>query len=323
MYDHIYDSFFVESTDSQSQLSCQYVECRKPLVRNGKFCNLKCCNRENARRQKIKADQRRQDQEISYNQNPKYCLECKCAIAWGVTLNGPAKFCGHSCATKFNNRLRSKESRQKQTKTLKNTISQRGVTITKPQDSSTRRKTVVLKLKYPYTPITWKICQVTGKPFHTRPRGTRFRPTSPYIKDIKSIYYELCKFRFNVYVMPNMFDLHLLNQFGWYTCPGKKRSKYTKNVNGVSRDHLYSISIGMSNKIHHLILSHPMNCQLLQHKYNKRKHNVCAITLEELISRIQAFDNSGNVFPGHNLIIRIIKDCQIIIKDLEELRKFV
>lgn len=323
MSEDIYATFFEESTKSQSQLSCQYVECGKPLDRNGKFCNLTCCNRENARRQKIKADQRRRDQEISYNQNPKHCLECKCAIAWGVTLNGPAKFCGHSCATKFNNRLRSKESRQKQTETLKNTIRERGVTITKSQDGSNTKKTVVLKLKYPYTPITWKTCPLTGKPYHTRRMGKQNCRQSPYLADIKTIYYKLCRFKFNVYKMPEIFDLDLLDKFGWYTCPGKKRAKYAKNVNGVSRDHLYSVSIGMSNKIHPLILSHPVNCQLLQHKDNKRKHNDCAITLEELVSRIQAFDNSANVFPGHHLIARVIKDNQIIITDWEELRKFV
>jgi hypothetical protein len=66
-----------------------------------------------------------------------------------------------------------------------------------------------------------------------------------------------------------------------------------------------------------------VNCQLLQHKDNKRKHNACAITLEELVSRIQAFDNSANVFPGHNLITQLIKNNQIGITDWEELRQFV
>jgi len=219
--------------------------------------------------------------------------------------------------------MRSKESRQKQTESLKKTISQGKVIHTKVQSGTTTKKIVIAQLKYPYTPIIWKICPLTGKPFHLRPQGKRGRKRSPYILDIKTIYYKLCRFKFNVYKMPEIFDLDLLHQFGWYTCPGKKRAQYAKNILGVSRDHLYSVSIGMANKIHPLILSHPMNCQLLQHKDNKRKHNNCHITLDDLIAKIQEFDNSGNVFPNHSLVVEIINNNKILIKDWETLRAFI
>jgi hypothetical protein len=297
----------------------QYVECGQPLARNGKFCNLTCCNRENARRQKIKAEQRRQAKELAYNQNPKPCLECQISIPWAMTLNGPAKFCGHSCATKFNNRLRSKESRQKQRETLKHSIAQQGVRIRK----SPKRKQRIKRIqKYKFCPIDWKICEVTGRPYHTRlKRG--HRQTSPYVKDIKQIYYQLSSFKFNVYKMPKLFDLAILNTHGWYSCPGKKRKNLQKNTEGLSRDHRYSVSQGFVSRIHPLILSHPANCNLLHHKVNKTKHSKCSISLVELIENIKSFDNETHQFGRHQLIIDIINNGHIYVHDFESLRKLI
>ena len=69
---------------------------------------------------------------------------------------------------------------------------------------------------------------------------------------------------------------------GWYTCPGQKRKHYAKNVNGISRDHSYSISEGLKNNINPLLLSHPANCKLMIHLDNKRKHSNCEIIIDKL-----------------------------------------
>lgn len=320
MSDHIYSQFFSESTSSLR--ICQYVHCGATLTKDDqkKFCNLACCNRQNALKQRQEAEKRRAAKQADYEANPKKCLECDQAIPYSVTLNGPAKFCTHTCAAKFNNRVRPASSRQKQSATIKQSIENGQVQIKTRKDKS---KTIKLSRKYPYSKITWKTCEVTGKPYHTRLISRGHRQKSPYAKTIKSIYYQLTKFKFNVYKMPELFDLALLNQLGWYTCPGKKRKNHIKNTAGVSRDHLYSISQGMENKIHPLLLSHPVNCKLVEHKKNKLKHSSCEITLHDLIQKIQMFDNEGNRFKSHDMILKIIENGQIFVDDWELIRKII
>ena len=118
MSDDIYATFFDESISSRSQLVCQYVECGKPLDRNGKFCNLTCCNRENARRQKIKAIEVQQTKRLAYEENPRKCIGCQGLISWESFNKSGAKYCSNSCASQANNLKRSQQSRNKQRRSL-------------------------------------------------------------------------------------------------------------------------------------------------------------------------------------------------------------
>lgn len=118
MSDDIYATFLDESISSQSQLRCHYVECRKPLVRNGKFCNLTCCNRENARRQKIKANEVQQTKRLAYAASPRKCIVCQGLISWESFNKSGAKYCSNSCASQANNLKRSQRSRNKQRRSL-------------------------------------------------------------------------------------------------------------------------------------------------------------------------------------------------------------
>ena len=85
---------------------------------------------------------------------------------------------------------------------------------------------------------------------------------------------------------------------GWYTCPGQKRKHYAKNVNGISRDHSYSISEGLKNNINPLLLSHPANCKLMIHLDNKRKHSNCEIIIDKLKEKILKWEDKYNTFPN-------------------------
>lgn len=308
-----------------SQLVCQYVYCSRPLPSNkGKFCNLKCCNSQNALRQKAEAETRRADKQAAYEANPKSCKECLCPIPYHVILNGPAKFCSHKCAATHNNKLRPVEVYQSQAITLKERISAGEVKITLKDLTTSKKIKRVLEPKYKFTPIKWRICSVTGKPYHNKTHtGRGARQTSPYLKTYKQIYYQLARFKFNVYNMPQLFDIALLNKYGWYTCPGRKRKNSQKNINGISRDHLYAVSIGLANKVHPLLLSHPVNCRLIQHSCNKKKSTQCDITLEELIEKIKSFDNTIHRFKSHQDILDIINLNQIYLDDFEVLRKLV
>lgn len=310
MSDHIYSQLFSESTSSLR--ICQYVHCGAALTRpdQKKFCNLTCCNRQNALRQSHAAEMRKADKQATYEANPKICLNCQKAIPYATTLNGPVKFCGHSCSASFTNKLRCPEKRKEQGRRLSEKI-RSGQTS---HDYNVKPK---------YCKVNWKICTLTGKPYHTRKVSRGHRQNSPYAKSIKVIYYQLAKFKFNVYHMPDLFDLDLLAELGWYTCPGKKRQNHTKNTNGVSRDHLYSISQGIENKVHPLLLGHPVNCRLIEHKKNKLKHSTCEITIDELITNIKQFDNKNNRYKDHDRTIALINDNQIYVNDWESLRNLI
>lgn len=94
-------------------------------------------------------------------------------------------------------------------------------------------------------------------------------------------------------------------------CPGQKRKHYEKNVNGVSRDHLYSISEGLNNNINPLLLSHPANCRIMIHLNNKQKHSQCSITIEELKIKILEWEEKYNTFPK---VKKLVEDNKLYLE---------
>jgi len=107
--------------------------------------------------------------------------------------------------------------------------------------------------------------------------------------ECKKSYYEnyrkFSKFQFNVYDYPGYFDLSLVESFGWY-----KPSNGGNNLNGVSRDHLYSVKDGFLNNVPLEIIKHPANCKLVKHIDNQKKGSKSSISLEELKMRIEFFN---------------------------------
>jgi hypothetical protein len=96
------------------------------------------------------------------------------------------------------------------------------------------------------------------------------------------LYRQRANFKFNIDEYPNKFDLTLVKKNGWYS-PSNKRN----NLNGVSKDHMFSVKDGFINKVDPELLSHPANCELILHRANQRKRANSSITLEELLDRIK------------------------------------
>lgn len=94
-----------------------------------------------------------------------------------------------------------------------------------------------------------------------------------------------CKFNFSLNTYPNEFDFDLIRTHGWY-----KAKNRGDNLNGVSRDHMIPIMYGWRNKISSDIIAHPANCQLLRHNDNVSKYTTPSISLEELIYRIETWN---------------------------------
>jgi hypothetical protein len=197
--------------------------------------------------------QKKMDQ---YNLSPEYCSHCDTPLSFDHKKN---KFCSHSCAAKVTNKIDRK----------------RGPTP---------------ELKAPFSTIKFIQCNKTGKWFSNRnPDGTH-RRVSPYIKSEKEKYYNLCRFRFNIFHFPEEFDISLVESMGWYSCPGSKRKHSAKNTNGISRDHIISVSYGFQNNIDPSIISHPANCRLVPQKENKQKGISCGMTIDELLVKISEWD---------------------------------
>ena len=99
-------------------------------------------------------------------------------------------------------------------------------------------------------------------------------------------YRGMCTFKFALRDFPTSFDFSLVEQNGWYTA--KNRGN---NLNGVSRDHIVSVQYGFDNNIDPLIISHPANCPLLRHNDNVSKGKKSNMTIEELVLKIQEWDD--------------------------------
>lgn len=98
-------------------------------------------------------------------------------------------------------------------------------------------------------------------------------------------YRQLCEFKFNLKDYPDEFDFALIEGYGWY-----KAKNRGDNPNGVSRDHMYSVKRGYLNNIDPYYISHPANCKLMRHNDNNRKKIDCSLTIEELIERVNKWD---------------------------------
>ncbi len=234
--------------NSMAQASCQY--CNKVfMVQVGS--KGKFCSLSCGT--SFRNQQSKKLHENRYLESPKKCQCCGSTLSYQQRNN---KYCSNSCAAKVTNYVPRK----------------RGPTA---------------KEEYLFSKVNFLLCEKTNQWYSNRNPDGSFRRCSPYIKTEKQKYYMAARFKFNVYHFPNKFDIDLINKYGWYSCPGKKRKNAAKNINGVSRDHLISVSYGFKNNIDPAIISHPANCQIVLHSENKRKSESCKITLEELLERIK------------------------------------
>jgi hypothetical protein len=227
-----------------------------------------------------------------------------CLTQFTVTPGSLGKFCSLSCGTAFRNtaKLAAAKLHYLSSPTLcakceislpyesrKNKFCSRKCSASM-QDKSTRRCGPLPKEVLPFSTIRFILCKHTNRYYSNRnPDGT-IRVGSPYTKTAKAKYYAAARFKFNVYRYPDEFDLSLIKQHGWYSCPGKKRNGCIKNTNGVSRDHIISVSYGFENQIDPAIIAHPANCRLMLQSSNKLKGSECALTLEQLLVRIEAWN---------------------------------
>lgn len=182
------------------------------------------------------------------------CPTCKKEFIGSHTAIGT--YCSKSCANKL--RKYTDETRNKISKSLKG---RRRLTENIVKSCPFCGKEFSLTRKY-----CSDLCLKLSKQQHL----------SDYQKYRKS-----CYFNFNLADYPDRFDFDLIKKHGWYAA--KNRGN---NPNGISRDHKFSISDGWKFKVPTWMISHPANCELMQHIDNRKKQSKSSITLEELNQRI-------------------------------------
>ncbi len=113
-----------------------------------------------------------------------------------------------------------------------------------------------------------------------------------------------CNFIFHLSDYPNEFDFNLIKKHGWYSPSNKKN-----NLNGVSRDHIFSVKDGFLQNIPSFIIRHPANCSLLIHTKNQSKHSKSQLTIRSLLKKIINFEK---LYPSKNNF-DIIQYCNSIL----------
>lgn len=196
--------------------------------------------------------------ESKYKLNPVKCKCCQTEIEYEKRQN---KYCSKSCAAKITNSISRK----------------RGPTAAE---------------KLSFSKIKFILCTHTNQYYSNKNPDGSTRRCSPYIKTLKEQYYAAARFKFNVYHYPKEFNLSMIDEHGWYTCPGLKRKGQPKNISGVSRDHIISISFGFANNIDPSIISHPANCRIVLHSENKKKSSKCDLTVNQLLEKIAIWDSN-------------------------------
>ena len=100
----------------------------------------------------------------------------------------------------------------------------------------------------------------------------------------KEKYYIQCIFRFPHTLLKHIPGYDSLLNYGWYNP--------ITNLNGVAKDHMISKLYGWTHHIDPYLISHPANCMLLTQQENASKSSKCSLTLNELIERVEWFNNT-------------------------------
>ena len=249
--------------------------CGKEIKKNRVYCSLTCRNvyvNKNLRDYNKNSNAIKEKTLQKYLENPKFCLTCKKQIPFQKREN---KFCDSSCAAKHNNSSRDN----------KRSFSKKGIENIR---IATKKRTIErLGNEYNEFINNPKKCVECGTKLNFTNRKRKFccRKCSniynrKHLNDYQK-YYRDCQFKFALNEYPNEFDFSLIEKYGWY-----KAKNHGDNLNGVSRDHMFSIKEGFELGVDSKLISHPANCKLMIHVDNKKKHTKSSITVEELKTRI-------------------------------------
>lgn len=205
-------------------------------------------------------------------------------------LNKYKQTCSTQCARKLTNaHTNLNQKNQKISKTLSNKCNNIKYTKHVTNTTCTIHATHI------------HICEYCGKVFESKRRKQKFCSNScahnsryrVENKTLKQLYNNQCKFKFALNSYPKEFDFNQITLYGWY-----KPKNAGNNLNGVSRDHIFSRNEGYKELIDPYLISHPANCQLMQHGLNASKNIKCDISLDELKNKINIWTQKYGEYPN-------------------------
>lgn len=268
---------------------CSCIYCKKEFPYKGIFTHVdrqhlklnKYSSGNNGKYKQIseKALQQRKIDELEYLTKPNFCAECNSMLEYTKRQN---KFCSKSCATISNNRIRIESGWQmplsqkiKISESLTGKKYVQSISITNQCEHCGNSFSFVLG---PANKKKKRFCtrKCANNSRYKSNRANRSALTN-YRKD--------CAFKFNLADFPNEFDFELVKIHGWY-----KAKNHGNNLTGISRDHMVSIKWGFLNNIPIEHISHPANCQLIEHGKNVSKGVSNSITYQELLERIKRWN---------------------------------
>jgi hypothetical protein len=219
----------------------------------------------------------------SIEDHKKICKKCGEEFIWRGRKTSvefeKEKFCGYKCS---NARVHTDESNKKLSALM---IAKADVKGRKLNSRYLVYKCVICLSDFKTSGYK-KLCSEQCRKIYFERKRQKFLEQLPEIKRYRTE----CKFQFLLRDFPKEFDFQLLSKHGMYSA-----KNHGNNMKGISRDHMVSISFGFENKIPAKIISHPANCQLLLQSHNAAKKTRCAITIEELMERIENWDKKYNM----------------------------
>ena len=272
------------------------------------YCSYSCRNiyvNKNLRDYTKNGDAISLNSKNNYYKNPKYCKVCGNAIPYDRKED--SQYCSRECSKTQINKNRkglkhnlSEEGRSALVKTaLVNFFNKRGIN---PKYEENRKeyfdnpkKCLNCECILDFKKRKNIFCNINCKKEY-------------YVNNIEEykLYYKLSKFKFNLKDYNNEFNFDLIKEHGWY-----KAKNNGDNINGVSRDHKFSVREGFRRLINPLLIAHPANCELIINRENQSKCDDCSLTIDELLNNIKTFEDKYGKYYD--------KDIEIFI-DLEKLK---
>lgn len=89
------------------------------------------------------------------------------------------------------------------------------------------------------------------------------------------------KFKFRLANYPDLFNMEWLEEVGFHS---------RGNPGGVNRDHRVSIADAIEGDYDPYYITHPINCELMEHTENSEKGRASSVTYEELMAEVHEYD---------------------------------
>lgn len=271
--------------------ACSCIICKREMSQKAIFTHYQRSHGTDQQKQKFKSGFTTEERMMRKPQDVpshyyKQCPQCNTEFVHRYN-----KFCSHSCSATYSNAHRDKSCYQKNVDTMYQNHPEwkikKDQQLLKPKRVTNTNKMSKQKFRNsidgPYTLLKLCKCKMCSK--------VLLKPsTKKYCSECKSQYTHKRSqylFKFNVYQYPELFDLSLLQEKGWYA-PGGKTGKW--NLQGLSRDHRVTVDNAIRNNYDPYYIKHPINCKLIPHSENNKKKTKSDITYEQLKTEVIQYE---------------------------------